>query len=93
MFSEGPHVLGVISASYINVKLINRPNDAEMLAATAKHFVANDIEKRRRFLTVEIDERTLREIYLYSFQLIRKFSDPWCFMTRYFSSSRGDFCS
>jgi beta-glucosidase len=38
---------------------------AEGIGATAKHFVANDVEKRRRFLTAEIDERTLREIYLY----------------------------
>jgi hypothetical protein len=33
---------------------------SEGIGVTAKHFVANDVEKRRRFLTAEIDERTLR---------------------------------
>ncbi|SPO01046.1 related to beta-glucosidase [Cephalotrichum gorgonifer] len=53
------------------------------VAATPKHFVANEVEQRRRFVSAEIDERTLREIYLYPFQLILKHSDPWCLMTSY----------
>jgi beta-glucosidase len=52
------------------------------VGATPKHFVANDVEKRRRFLSASMSERTLREIYMYPFQLILKLSDPWCFMTR-----------
>jgi beta-glucosidase len=50
------------------------------LGQISRHFVANDMEKRRRTLTAETDERTLREIYLYPSQLILKDSDPWCFM-------------
>lgn len=56
---------------------------SEKIGATVKHFVANDVEKRRRYLSAEIDERTLREIYLLPFQLIIKDSAPWCLMTRY----------
>lgn len=51
------------------------------IAATPKHFVANEAEDRRKYLTAEIDEQTLREIYLYPFQLIMKHADPLCFMT------------
>lgn len=53
------------------------------VAATPKHFVANEVEYRRRFVSAEIEERALREIYLLPFQLILKYSDPWCWMTRY----------
>ena len=51
------------------------------IAATPKHFVANDAENRRTTLTVEVAEQTLREIYLYPFQLVMKLSTPLCFMT------------
>jgi beta-glucosidase len=51
------------------------------IAATPKHFVANEAENRRKFLSAEIDEQTLREMYLRPFQLIMKLSNPWCFMT------------
>jgi beta-glucosidase len=53
------------------------------VGATPKHYLANEIEQRRRFISAEIGERALREIYLYPFQLIMKHSDPWCLMTRY----------
>lgn len=55
---------------------------SEGVAATPKHFVANDTESKRKLLTAEIEEQVLREIYLLAFQLVLKFSDPWCFMTR-----------
>lgn len=51
------------------------------IAATPKHFVANDSEKRRTKMTSEIDEQTLREIYMLPFQLALRDSDPWCLMT------------
>lgn len=51
------------------------------IAATPKHFVANDSEKRRTKMTSEVDEQTLREIYMLPFQLVLRDSDPWCLMT------------
>jgi len=51
------------------------------IAATPKHFVANEAENRRIYLSVEVDEQTLREIYLLPFQLVMKLSKPICFMT------------
>ncbi|OJJ50745.1 hypothetical protein ASPZODRAFT_126671 [Penicilliopsis zonata CBS 506.65] len=53
------------------------------IAATPKHFVANDAENLRTTLSTEVDEQTLRELYLLPFQLIMKLADPWCFMTSY----------
>ena len=89
-----------MGAAYVNGKshpwqqgqrLILKGCQSEGIGATVKHFVANDVEKRRRFLTAEVDERTLREIYLYPFQLILKNSDPWCFMTRSVALNRVHF--
>lgn len=79
-FSEDPFMLGILGAAYV------RGCQAEGIAATPKHFVANDAENRRTKLSVEVDEQTLREIYLRPFQMVMKLSDPWCFMTRYSQS-------
>jgi beta-glucosidase len=54
---------------------------SEGIAATPKHFVANDSEKRRTKMTSEVDEQTLREIYMLPFQLVMREADPWCLMT------------
>lgn len=51
------------------------------IAATPKHFVANDAENQRKTLSVQVDEQALREIYLYPFQLVMKLSKPLCLMT------------
>ncbi|RDW61455.1 hypothetical protein BP5796_11347 [Coleophoma crateriformis] len=76
-FSEDPTILGHLAAAYIN------GCQSMGVAATPKHFVANDAENQRRTLSVEVDEQTLREIYLYPFQLLMKHSTPLCFMTSY----------
>ncbi|MFC8128312.1 glycoside hydrolase family 3 C-terminal domain-containing protein [Streptomyces sp. NPDC057302] len=41
---------------------------AHGVAATAKHYVANDSETERLTLDVRVDERTLREVYLAPFE-------------------------
>lgn len=76
-YSEDPLVLGTLGAAFIN------GCQSEGIAATPKHFVANDAENERKTLSVQVDEQTLREIYLYPFQLIMKLSNPLCFMTSY----------
>ncbi|KAH6975216.1 glycoside hydrolase superfamily [Ilyonectria sp. MPI-CAGE-AT-0026] len=77
-YSEDPLVLGTLAAAYV------RGCQSEgRVAATPKHFVANDAENQRTTLSVEVDEQTLREIYLKPFQLVAKLSDPWCFMSSY----------
>ncbi|KXJ89473.1 glycoside hydrolase superfamily [Microdochium bolleyi] len=76
-YSEDPLVLGLLAAAYV------AGCQAEGVAATPKHFVANEAEGERTTTSVEVGEQTLREIYLRPFQLVMKHADPWCFMTSY----------
>ncbi|SDP64746.1 beta-glucosidase [Actinopolyspora xinjiangensis] len=61
-FSEDPLLTGRIAGAYIGAL-----QDAGV-AATAKHYVANDSETERYTVDVEVDERTLRELYLAPFE-------------------------
>ncbi|EXK82564.1 hypothetical protein FOQG_13132 [Fusarium oxysporum f. sp. raphani 54005] len=85
-YGEDPLVLGLMGAAYVN------GCQSEGIAATPKHFAANEIETRRRFVSVQIEERPLREIYLRPFQLIMKHADPWAWMTSY-NRINGVYCS
>ncbi|KAL2783948.1 glycoside hydrolase superfamily [Aspergillus keveii] len=76
-YSEDPVVLGALAARFIN------GCQSEGIAATPKHFVVNDTENNRKVLSAEVDEQTLREIYMLPFQLLMKWSKPWCLMTSY----------
>ncbi|KAJ2927902.1 hypothetical protein H1R20_g9210, partial [Candolleomyces eurysporus] len=76
-FSEDPHLNGHIAASYINGL------QSKGVAATIKHFVANDQEFERFSISSEVSERALREIYLKPFQIAIKESNPWALMTAY----------
>src|SRR3954466_12680816 len=75
-FSEDPYLTGVIGAAYV------RGLQAEGVAATVKHFVANDSETERFTLDARVDERTLRELYLLPFELIMT-EHPWAVMAAY----------
>jgi beta-glucosidase len=75
-FSEDPLLTGRIGAAYV------RGLQAEGVAATVKHFVANDSETERFTLNALIDERVLRELYLLPFELISE-AHPWAVMAAY----------
>ncbi|EEU35586.1 uncharacterized protein NECHADRAFT_122923 [Fusarium vanettenii 77-13-4] len=77
-YSEDPLVLGHLAAAYVR-----GCQSTGRVAATPKHFVANDAENQRTTLSVEVEEQALREIYLKPFQLVLKLSDPWCIMSSY----------
>lgn len=60
-FSEDPYLTGELAAAYIQgVQLWD-------VAACVKHFAANNQETERLWVDVEIDEESLREIYLPAF--------------------------
>ncbi|RSN38341.1 glycosyl hydrolase, partial [Streptomyces sp. WAC 04229] len=61
-FSEDPELTGRIGAALV------RGVQAHGVAATAKHYVANDSETDRLTVDVRVDERTLREVYLAPFE-------------------------
>ncbi|HXH56522.1 beta-glucosidase [Iamia sp.] len=62
-YSEDPLLSGTAAAAVI------RGAQAQGVATTVKHFVANDAEFERTSMSSEVDERTLREIYLLPFEL------------------------
>jgi beta-glucosidase len=57
-YSEDPFLASRITVGYI------RGLQSQGVGATVKHFVLNDSEFERNSISVEADERTLREIYL-----------------------------
>ncbi|MEU3979058.1 glycoside hydrolase family 3 C-terminal domain-containing protein [Streptomyces sp. NPDC026672] len=61
-FSEDPELTGRIGAALV------RGIQAHGVAATAKHYVANDAETDRLTVDVRADARTLREVYLAPFE-------------------------
>src|SRR3954465_3619883 len=75
-FSEDPLLTGLIGAGYV------RGLQAEGVAGTVKHFVANDSETERFTLNALVDERVLRELYLLPFELILE-AHPWAVMAAY----------
>ncbi|WP_338731592.1 beta-glucosidase family protein [Mangrovimonas cancribranchiae] len=60
------------------------------VAACVKHYAANNQETNRDFVDVQIDERTLREIYLPAFKAAVKEAQAYSFMGAY-NKFRGDY--
>ena len=84
-FSEDPYLTGILGSEY--VKGLQSKN----VGACVKHFAVNNQEHRRRIIDVVIDERTLREIYLKTFEIIIKTAKPWAIMGAY-NKVNGEYC-
>jgi len=76
-YSEDPELSGALAAAYV------RAVQAHDVAVTVKHFVCNDTEIDRMTVDVEIDERTLRELYLRPFERAVKEGGAWGIMSSY----------
>lgn len=76
-FSEDPLVSGRIAAAYV------RGVQSTGVAATLKHFCCNNREWKRREYSSNVDEQTLRDIYLKGFEIAVKEGRPRCVMTAY----------
>jgi len=75
--SEDPLLSARIGAGYV------RGVQEEGVAATVKHFVANDSETQRFTLDARVGERALRELYLEPFDAIVRDARPWAVMAAY----------
>ena len=75
--SEDPYVAGEMSAALINGV------QSQDVGTSLKHFAANNQETERMYASSDMDERTLREIYLAGFETAVKKSDPWTLMCSY----------
>ena len=76
-FSEDPYLTGIMASAYI------KGLQDKGVGACIKHFVGNEQEFERHSMSSEIDERTLREIYLEPFRIAIRNSNPWTIMSGY----------
>lgn len=76
-FSEDPVLAGELAAGYI------RGVQKKGVSACLKHFAVNSQEEYRCQASAEVDERTLREIYLRGFEIAVEKSNPDSVMCSY----------
>ena len=85
-FGEDPYLTSRMAVSYIEGV------QKENVAATVKHFAANNQEYERRFVDVKLSERALNEIYLPAFKAAVTEAHSLAIMTSY-NKLNGHSCS
>ena len=85
-FSEDPVLTAELAVAYIEGV------QAEGVAACVKHLVGNDTEFERMTISSEIDERTLRELYLVPFEAAVRRAGARAVMSGY-NRLNGTYCS
>jgi beta-glucosidase len=75
-YSEDPQLTADIGVAWV------RGLQGLGVAATPKHFVANDSETSRRSVNAVVDQRALRELYLAPFEALAE-AGAWSMMTAY----------
>ena len=76
-FGEDPLLAGEIAVGYV------RGVESQGVSATIKHFATNNQETDRMTGSTQIDERTLREIYLPAFKRVIDQAKPGAVMSAY----------
>lgn len=76
-FSEDPHLTGIMGAAVVTGL------QSLGIGACVKHFAVNNQETDRMRVSADVDERTLREIYLAAFEHIVREARPHAVMASY----------
>ncbi|CAJ1965275.1 unnamed protein product [Cylindrotheca closterium] len=85
-FSEDPNLTGKLAAAYVRgIQASGR------IGACPKHFAVNNQESHRMVVDAIVDERTMRELYLLSFEIVVKESAPKFIMGAY-NRLNGTYC-
>ena len=85
-YSEDPLLAGELAAAYINGL------QKHHVGACIKHFAANNQEYDRGHISCNVDERTLRELYLKPFEIAIRKANPMAIMCAY-NRLNGIYCS
>jgi beta-glucosidase len=76
-FSEDPILTGVLATEWV------RGLQSRGVGASLKHFAVNSQETDRMRISADVDERTLREMYLRAFHKVVTRAQPWTVMCAY----------
>ncbi|QUI21624.1 glycoside hydrolase family 3 C-terminal domain-containing protein [Vallitalea pronyensis] len=76
-FSEDPYLTSEMATSFIHGV------QSKNVGTSLKHYAANNQEHRRMSSSSEVDERTMREIYLAAFEKPVMDAKPWTVMCSY----------
>jgi beta-glucosidase len=87
-FSEDPYLTGMLAAAYVQ-----GVQSTGKVGACLKHFAVNNQESHRFVVDAVVDERTLRELYLKSFEIaIRNSHPPPCMVMGAYNRLNGVYC-